>query len=54
MKPEGDRKNLKKILKDFLKVLRRLARSNPQYDLSFEEYMKLESKKTRTPPHKRF
>lgn len=54
MKPEGDRQNLKKKLKEFLKMLRRLAMPSPQYDLSFEEYMRLESKKTRTPTHKRF
>lgn len=54
MKPKGDRQSLKKILKEFLKMLRSLVAPNPLYDLSFEEYMKLESKKTRPPTHKRF
>ena len=54
MKHKGDRKQLKKKLKEFLKMLRSLVKPRHACDISYEEFMKMESKKTRTPTHKRF
>jgi hypothetical protein len=50
MKPNGERQNMKKFIREFLKSLKALMQPEP-YDLTFEEFVRLESKKTRIPSH---
>lgn len=51
MKQTGDRQKLKKALKEFLKYLNALVAR--KHEPTFEEFMELETKKYKTPSHKR-
>ena len=54
MKLKGDRRKFRGVLKEFLKTIRTWVVPSNAYDLTFEEFMKLESRKTITPTHKRY
>ena len=51
MKRKGDRRKFRKVLKEFLKSVRTWVVPTNNYDLTLEEFMKLESRKTITHTH---
>lgn len=51
MKSNENRQYMKKFIREFLKSLKALVQPAP-YDLTYEEFVRLESKKTRIPSHR--
>ena len=46
MQKMSDRRNVRKMIREFIKKLKGLMRNNP-YDLTLEQFLKLESKKSK-------
>jgi len=51
MKSNENRQKVKKFIREFLKSLNVLMQPAP-YELTYEEFVRLESKKTRIPDHR--
>lgn len=49
MRRQGDRQKMKRLLRELLKALQAWANKPLAHDLTYEQFLRIESKKTKTP-----